>query len=441
MSYSVMIDMSSNLHISYSMHRLALPPPCRFETKNRLRVRITHSKNQRWEIPQHIGPRQNHYPKNYLHYSPLKHQLLRNNSLLSGPNSTSPDMSNLETFLVFKDQYTQLSSGTTHGVLLFNSNGKDIVYGGDRITYKVSGGIIDLYFFAGPSPDMVIEQFTELIGRPTPIPYWSFAMQKLGSLLEVMWTDIDYMDEYKDFTFHPVNFPLEKIKKFVNTLHRNGQKYVVILDPHERKKERVLLLHSVEPPILCRSGISGLGNTGEFWFSGKIEVVFWVFFFFFRNMISGFWVSGISVPMISRLISGFLDQTPTPFSTLDDPPYRINNAGIRRSIDNKTIPATSLHFDVMKEYNVHNLYGLLESKATNVGLINSTGKRPFVLSRSTFIGSGRYTTHWTGDNAATWDDLAYTILSILNFGLFGIPMVGAEICGFSGNTNEELCQL
>ncbi|KAJ6417461.1 hypothetical protein OIU84_003225 [Salix udensis] len=204
-------------------------------------------------------------------------------------------------------------------------------------------------------------------------------MQKLGSLLEVMWTDIDYMDEYKDFTFHPVNFPLEKIMKFVNTLHRNGQKYVVILDP------------------------------------------------------DGLWID-------MNGISNFIDPTPTPFSTLDDPPCRINNAGIRRSIDNKTVPATSLHFDVMKEYDVHNLYGLLESKATNVGLINSTGKRPFVLSRSTFIGSGRYTTHWSGDNAATWDDLAYTILSILNFGLFGIPMVGAEICGFSGSTNEELCQ-
>jgi alpha-glucosidase (family GH31 glycosyl hydrolase) len=62
-----------------------------------------------------------------------------------------------------------------------------------------------------------------------------------------------------------------------------------------------------------------------------------------------------------------------------------------------------------------------------------------VITRASTLGSNKFTFHWTGDNHATWKFLKFSMSNNFMFQFWGIHMVGADICGFGGNTTEELC--
>jgi len=106
-----------------------------------------------------------------------------------------------------------------------------------------------------------------------------------------------------------------------------------------------------------------------------------------------------------------------------------------------TVAMSSYAYGNVSSYNAHNLYGLTEQIATNAALtaVRGNNQRPFLLTRSSFPSTGKHSAKWTGDNAATWQDLQSSIISVMDFNMFGVPMVGADICGFLGDTNEELC--
>ncbi|KAK3005604.1 hypothetical protein RJ639_016816 [Escallonia herrerae] len=387
---------------------------------------------------------------------------------------------------VYMDLRNVNGEASAHAVLLLNSNGMDVVYRRSSLTYKVIGGVFDFYFFPGPSPLDVVDQYTAFIGRPAPMPYWSFGFhqcrwgyhnlsvvedvvenyKKAKIPLDVIWNDDDHMDGHKDFTLNQQNYPRAKLLPFLEKIHSRGMKYIVIIDPgigvnstygvYQRGLANDVFIKYEGKPYLAQVW-PGAVNFPDFlnpktveWWGDEVkrfhELVpvdgLWIDMNEASNFCSGLCTipQGKKCPSVTG--PGWeccLDCKNITKTRWDDPPYKINASGSQVPIGYKTIATSAVHYNGVLEYDAHSLYGFSQSIATHKALQGLQGKRPFILTRSTFVGSGHYAAHWTGDNKGTWDDLKYSISTMLNFGIFGVPMVGSDICGFYPAPTEELC--
>ncbi|CAF0774737.1 unnamed protein product [Didymodactylos carnosus] len=361
--------------------------------------------------------------------------------------------------------YLQLiDNGNAHGTYLHNSNGMDVMVQDDRVTFKTVGGVLDLFVFTGPSPHEVIQQYHHVIGHTHFPPYWALGWHQCrwgytnveevkqvvanysaaGIPLDTMWNDIDYMNARQDWTWDPVNYPEDQMKQFVEQLHANGQHYVVIVDPAIHKltgygpyddglKRRIFITEADGETPFTGDSTPGTATFPDFTDPAALDYWSdWIAHFLAGVPSDGLWIDMNEVYNAN-------DGAPTSNSSFNNPPYPINNHGIKAGLNFRTLSMDALHYDKVAEYNIHNMYGLTESIATHRALENIRGKRSFVLSRSTFPSSGVRVAHWLGDNHSTWADLAASIAGILNMNMFGIPLSGVDICGFNYDTTEELC--
>ncbi|CAD5208487.1 unnamed protein product [Bursaphelenchus xylophilus] len=140
--------------------------------------------------------------------------------------------------------------GKAHGVFVLNSNAQEVTTGpGPHLVYRAIGGKFEIFFFPGPTPEEVIQQYQQVIGKPYLPAYWALGFQlcRYGYLslrdmsdtlnrvlaakipIDTIIPDIDYMERYKDFTIGQDRW--YNLPNFADELHARGMRLTVILDP------------------------------------------------------------------------------------------------------------------------------------------------------------------------------------------------------------------
>lgn len=120
-------------------------------------------------------------------------------------------------------------------------------------------------------------------------------------------------------------------------------------------------------------------------------------------------------------------------------PFKIQqNEGINQMTINVDIPHYTTSKEALLHREEHTYYGHMITVPTHEYL-KEKGKRPFIISRSNSVGTGNFAGHWTGDNVASWEFLRSSINGNFLFQIYGMQMVGSDICGFNKDTTEELC--
>lgn len=87
---------------------------------------------------------------------------------------------------------------------------------------------------------------------------------------------------------------------------------------------------------------------------------------------------------------------------------------------------------------MHNVYGHNMAKATYQGIKESTGKRPYVITRAAYAGTQKYSTVWTGDNQSLWPHLQLSIPQLCNLEMSGFDFSGVDLGGFGADSHPQL---
>lgn len=330
--------------------------------------------------------------------------------------------------------------GTSFGILFDTPYKAKLTTTDERINFETEGELFRIFVIDRESPQAVIKGLAELIGTMPMVPRWALGYQQCrfsytpaSRVIEVadtfrikripcdvMWMDIDYMDGYRIFTFNPQTFPDPAALN--RDLHIRGFHSAWMIDPGAKVDSTYFVYKSGTANDVWVKTAQGKEFHGDAWpgtcafpdFTQPKTVRWWADLYkdFLDRGVDGVW-NDVNEPQISN----------TPTGTMPE--------------DNKHLGGDKIPAGPHLKY--HNVYGYLMVKASREGIMKARPQnRPFILTRSNFLGGQRFAATWTGDNASWESHMTMSVPMILTLGLSGQPFSGADVGGFLFNPDADL---
>lgn len=331
----------------------------------------------------------------------------------------------------------------------------------------------DIYIVEGDKLTDIVSQFREIIGQSYIPPRWAFGFgqsrwsymtadevrevadqyEAAGIPLDMIYLDIDYMEDYKDFTINSKSFP--NFPEFVKEMRARGIHLIPIIDAgvkieegydvYEEGVEKGYFVKKENGDNLVAAVWPGkvhfpdfLNDEARAWFGEKYKVLL-------DQGIDGFW-NDMNEPAIFYTE----DHLNEVLDKLGD--YKGMNLDINAffefkdlvgSISNNPEDYKSFYHEYkgqkIRHDKVHNLYGYNMTRAAGEAFGKlSPEKKILMFSRSSYIGMHRYGGIWCGDNISWWSHLLLNIQQMPALSMCGFLYAGADIGGFGGDTTEDL---
>ena len=345
----------------------------------------------------------------------------------------------------------------------------------DLFSFHTETPDYDLYLLSGGNENAICKEFRTLIGRSYIPPRWAFglAQSRWGYKteedvrevarqykehdlpLDMICMDIEYMQDYADFTVNKERFP--DLTKLSADLKAQGIRLVPIIDAGVRiDPNDPTCTEGLEKGYFCKKADEtpfvaavwpGKAYFADFlrpevreWFGHKYKALT-------DCGIEGFW-NDMNEPSLfysPERLRAFLNDMAAlrEKDNIEQEEFFPRVVGGAMGLMNSPADYASFYHEVdgqkVRHDQVHNLYGGSMTRAAGEAFADlRPGQRTLLYSRSSFIGSHRYGGIWLGDNNSSWAQLLANIQMMPSVQMCGFLYSGADLCGFSSDTTPDL---